>query len=466
MQYVGDTEKKAERLEQAVASSGGTVRTSSQAYQTNSADVEDTEEDTSDLMSQIVSRSNMQLAYRRVVQNKGAAGVDGMTVNELKVYCQAHWPRIREALLSGKYQPQPIRSVEIPKPTGGKRMLGIPTVMDRLIQQAIHQILQPIYDQTFSSSSYGFRPGRNAHQAVTKAREHVRSGYRFVVDMDLEKFFDTVNHDVLMHRLWKRLQDKSLLKLIRRYLQAGILVGGLSNPRTQGMPQGGPLSPLLSNILLDELDKELEKRDHRFVRYADDCNIYVKSQAAGDRVLRSIESFLSKHLKLKVNRKKSAVARPWERTFLGYSFTRHREAKLKIARDSIKRFKRNLKVVFRQGRGQSVSKTIIKLKPILQGWLHYFKYSEVKGVFEALDGWLRRKLRVVYWRHWKKPRTRERKLRQLGITRERAWKSANNGRGPWWSAGASHMNQAIPTRYLRQLGLISLMETYQRVKCC
>jgi len=466
MQYEIDTDKKAEKLEQTVASSGGTVRTSSQAYQTYSADVEYTEEDTSDLLSQIVSRSNMQQAYRQVVQNKGAAGIDGTTVNELQDHCKVHWPRIREQLLSGTYQPQAVRQVEIAKPNGGKRTLGIPTVMDRLIQQAIHQVLQPIYDRRFSESSYGFRPGRNEHQAVTKAREHIRSGYRYVVDMDLEEFFDTVNHDVLMHRLWKRLEDKRLLKLIRRYLQSGIMLGGVSSMRTQGMMQGGPLSPLLSNILLDELDKELERRGHRFVRYADDCNIYVKSQASGERVLRSLESFLSKRLKLKVNRKKSAVARAWERTFLGYSFTRHREAKLKIAKDSIKRFKRNLKEVFRQGRGQSVKRTIEKLKPILQGWLHYFKYSEVKSVFEELDGWLRRKLRVIYWRHWKKPKTRERKLRQLGIAKERAWKSANNGRGPWWNAGASHMNQAIPTRHLRQLGLISLMETYQRVKCC
>lgn len=466
MQYAGDTDKKAEKLERAVENSGGTARVNSEAYQTYSADVEHTEEDTSDLMSQIVSRSNMQLAYRRVVQNKGSAGADGMTVHELQAYCKKHWPTIRERLLSGTYQPQAVRQVEIPKPNGGKRILGIPTVLDRLIQQAIHQVLQPLYDRGFSDSSYGFRPKRNAQQAVRKAREHIRSGYRWVVDMDLAQFFDTVNHDVLMHRLWRRLPDKRLLRLIRRYLQSGILVSGLASLRSQGMPQGGPLSPLLSNILLDEVDKELEARGHRFVRYADDCNVYVKSEAAGKRVLASLEKFLARRLKLKVNRKKSAVARPWERTFLGYSFTRHREAKLKVANDSIKRFKRNVKAIFRQGRGHSVKRTIEKLKPILQGWLHYFKYSEVKGVFEELDGWLRRKLRVVYWRHWKKPKTRARKLRRLGMAKERAWKSANNGRGPWWNAGASHMNQAIPTRHLRQLGLISLMETYQRVKCC
>ena len=311
-----------------------------------------------------------------------------------KAIVKTHWSHICEQLLSGRYRPEAVRQVAIPKASGGTRMLGIPTVMDRMIQQAIHQVLQPIYERTFSDSSYGFRTGRSAQQAIVKAREHVRSGHGYVVDMDLEKFFDTVNHDVLMHRLWRRLKDKTLLKLIRRYLQAGLLVGGLTGQRTEGMPQGGPLSPLLSNFLLGEVDKELEQRGHCFVRYADDCNIYVKSQAAGERVLRSVTSFLNKRLKLKVNREKSAVARPWERSFLDYSFTRHREARLKIAGSSLKRCKGKLKELFRQGRGQSVKKTIMKLKPLLQGWLEYFKYSEVKGVFEELDGLPKKKIAV------------------------------------------------------------------------
>lgn len=465
MQHEVDADKQAEMLEQPVESRDGITRLNWSAHQTCSADVELLDEDTSDLMSQVVSRPNLQLAYRRVMQNQGAAGVDGMPVDALKAHCKQHWPKIREALLSGKYQPQPVRQVEIPKAGGGKRLLGIPTVLDRLIQQAIHQVLQPIYDGIFSDSSYGFRPKRSAQQAVLKSREHVRSGYRWVVDMDLEQFFERVNHDMLMHRLWKQLPDKRLLKLIRRYLQSGMLVGGLVSPRSQGVPQGGPLSPLLSNILLDALDKELESRGHRFVRYADDCNVYVKSEAAGERVLLSLEKFLARRLKLKVNRQKSAVARPWARKFLGYSFTRHRAAKLKVAPASIKRLKTKLRWLFRQGRGCSIIKTLKRLRPILRGWLEYFKYSEVKGVFEELDGWLRRKLRCVLWRQWKKPKTRGRKLRQLDIAQKRAWRSANNGRGPWWNAGASHMNQAIPTRLLRNWGLISLMETYQRVKC-
>ena len=416
------------------------------------------------LLDRILSKENMQEAYHRVVKNGGAPGIDGISVSDLKMHCQQHWPRIREALLSGKYQPQAVRQVEIPKLNGGTRTLGIPTGMDRLIQQAIHQVLQPVYDPEFSNQSYGFRPNRSAQMAVAEARKIIREGYRWVVDMDLEKFFDRVNHDVLMHRLWKRIQDKRLLRLIRTYLKAGLMSGGVESPRTEGVPQGGPLSPLLSNILLDDLDKELEKRGHKHLRYADDCNIYVKSEAAGGRVLKSISRYVEERLKLRVNVEKSAVARPWERKFLGYSVTRHREVKLKVSASSEQRLKGKLKDIFRRGRGCAIVSTIRQLTPIIRGWVNYFKYSEVKGRFEELDGWLRRKIRVLYWRRWKKPRTRERKLKQLGIGAERAWKSANNGRGSWWNAGASHMNQAIPMRYLRRLGLLSFMEEYQRVK--
>ncbi len=456
--------KRAEMLKRKVNGSDGIMREQPVAHQTYPAGAEYFEADTRELMEKIFSKANMQEAYRRVVQNGGAPGIDGITVDELKAQCQQHWPSIREALLSGRYQPQAVRQVEIPKPNGGTRILGIPTVMDRLIQQAIHQVLQPIYDPSFSKQSYGFRPNRNAQMAVTEAREIIRSGYRWVVDIDLEKFFDRVNHDVLMNRLWKRLQDKRLLKLIKAYLKAGLMLGGMSSARTEGMPQGGPLSPLLSNILLDELDKELEQRGHKHLRYADDCNIYVKSKAAGERVLKSITRYVEARLKLRVNVEKSAVARPWERKFLGYSVTRHQEVKLKVSEVSIKRLKDKFREIFRRARGWAASSTIKLLTPMIRGWVNYFKCSEVKGLFEELDGWLRRKLRVLYWRHWKKPKTRERKLKQLGIEAERAWKSATNGRGPWWNAGASHMNQAIPTKYLRSLGLLSFMEEYQRVK--
>jgi RNA-directed DNA polymerase len=464
MRQEAGADKRAEMLKRKVNGNDRIMRVKPVAHQTCPAKVEQFEEDTRELLEKILSKENMHEAYRRVVKNGGAPGIDGITVDKLKEHCHQHWLRIREELLGGRYKPQAVRQVEIPKPNGGTRMLGIPTVMDRLIQQAIHQVLQPIFDPKFSNQSFGFRPNRSAQMAVVRARELIRSGYRWVVDMDLEKFFDRVNHDVLMHRLWKRIQDKRLLRLIRAYLKAGLMLGGVTSIRTEGMPQGGPLSPLLSNILLDDLDKELEKRGHKHLRYADDCNIYVKSKAAGERVLKSISRYVEGRLKLRINVEKSAVARPWERKFLGYSVTRHKEAKLKVSTSSIKRLKDKLKDIFRRGRGCAVSTAIKQLSPIIRGWISYFKCSEVKGVFEELDGWLRRKIRVLYWRRWKKPKTRERKLKQLGIEAERAWKSANNGRGPWWNAGASHMNHAIPTRYLRNLGLVSFMEEYQRVK--
>jgi len=417
-----DADKRAEMLKRKETGNDRIMRERPLGHQTFPAGAELFEEDTRELMEKIFSKSNMQEAYRRVVKNGGASGIDGITVDELKAHCQEHWPSIRESLMSGKYQPQGVKQVEIPKPNGGTRMLGIPTVMDRLIQQAIHQVLQPIYDPSFSNRSYGFRPNRNAQMAVSEARRIIREGYRWVVDMDLEKFFDRVNHDVLMNRLWKRIQDKRLLKLIKAYLKAGLMLGGVASVRTEGMPQGGPLSPLLSNILLDELDKELEKRGHKHLRYADDCNIYVKSKAAGERVLKSIMGYVEERLKLRVNVEKSAVARPWERKFLGYSVTRHQEVKLKVSTASVKRLKGKLKYIFRRARGCAVRSTIKLLRPIIRGWVNYFKSSEVKGLFEELDGWLRRKIRVLYWRRWKKPKTRERKLKQLGLEAERAWK--------------------------------------------
>jgi len=417
-------------------------------------------------MEEVVSRENLLLAYRRVKRNQGAAGVDGITVDDLMPYCREHWPGIREQLLNGTYRPQPVRKVEIPKPGGaGIRTLGIPTVVDRLIQQALLRVLTPIFDPTFSEPSYGFRPGRSAHQAVRSARSHIASGCRWVVDMDLEKFFDRVNHDVLMARVKRRVKDRRVLVLINRYLQAGMMAGGVVSPRTAGTPQGGPLSPLLSNILLDDLDKELERRGHRFVRYADDCNVYVRSKAAGERAMASLERFLWKKLRLKVNRAKSAVARPWERKFLGYSVTVHHQPKLKVAKESVRRFKMSLRRTFRAGRGRRVATVLRELAPKLRGWVAYFRLSEVRGVFEKLDQWLRRKLRVLYWRQWKRWRTRIKELRRRGLDPGRAARSALNGHGPWWNAGASHMNQAVPTAELRQLGLVSLLDEHRRLMC-
>ena len=408
----------------------------------------------------------MKKAYGQVVSNKGSAGVDHMPVDALRGFLVENWPRIREDLLTGRYTPSPVRKVEIPKPGGkGMRQLGIPTVLDRLVQQALNQVLSPIFDPDFSESSYGFRPGRNAHQAVRQARKYVEDGRRWVVDMDLEKFFDRVHHDTLMSRVARRVKDKRVLGLIRRYLEAGVLEGGLVSRRVEGTPQGGPLSPLLSNILLDDLDKELERRGHRFCRYADDCNIYVRSQRAGARVLVSITRFLTERLKLKVNQEKSAVDRPWNRKFLGYSLTRHQRPRLKVAPSSLERMKGKLKEMFRQGRGRTLPRLIGALTPVLRGWVNYFRLAEVRGVFEEMDGWIRRKLRCVLWRQWKRSFTRAKNLMKRGLAEERAWRSAANGRGPWWNAGASHMNEAFPKRFFDALGLVSTLTQLRKLQC-
>jgi group II intron reverse transcriptase/maturase len=415
-------------------------------------------------MEAVVERGNMTKAYERVVKNKGAAGVDDVTVAELKSYLQTHWLRIKEELLAGQYTPLPVKRIDIPKPGGGTRMLGIPCVIDRVIQQAIHQILQPIFDGDFSEQSYGFRPNRSAHQAVLQAKEFMSQGCRWVVDMDLEKFFDKVNHDVLMARIARKVEDKKLLRVIRCYLQTGTLEAGMVSQRVEGTPQGSPLSPLLSNILLDDLDKELERRGHKFCRYADDCNIYVQSKRAGERVLSSITRFLENHLKLQVNQKKSAVDRPWKRKFLGYSFTWHKQPKLKVAAASVKRFKAKLKEQFRKGRGRNLGRLIETLTPILRGWIHYFRLAEVKGIFEELDGWIRRKLRCIRWRQWKRSLTRAKQLMKLGLKEVRAWTSATNGRGAWWNAGASHMNAALPKKYFDACGLVSLQQKLRHLQ--
>ncbi len=410
------------------------------------------------LIERLVERENMITAYKKVVSNKGSAGIDNMSVDQLKSYLQCHWAEIKAELLEGMYQPQAVKQVLIPKPKGGYRRLGIPTVLDRLIQQALHQVLNPIFDPEFSEHSFGFRKGKSAHDAVKQARTYQRAGKRWVVDMDLAKFFDEVNHDILMSKIFRKVKDKQILRLIRKYLQSGIMVNGLHVTQEKGTPQGSPLSPLLSNIMLDELDKELERRGHSFCRYADDCNIYVSSKRAGERVLSSISKFLERKLKLKVNRDKSAVDRPWKRTFLGYSFTWHKETKIRVPKESVKRFRSKAKQLFRKARGRNVARFIEdELNALIRGWINYFKLSETKGFAEELDSWLRRRLRLTIWRQWKRPKTRYKRLRKLGFPEQRARASAYNGRGAWWNSGASHMNAAFRKRYFDRLNLFSML---------
>ena len=412
-----------------------------------------------ELIERLVERENMLRAYRRVAGNKGAAGVDGMTVDELKGYLKDNWVTIKGQLLSGTYKPQAVRGVEIPKRTGGKRQLGIPTVVDRMIQQALCQVLTPLFDPEFSETSYGFREGRSAHDAVRKAKEYQKEGKRWVVDIDLAKFFDEVNHDLLIAKVSRKVKDWRVIMLIRRYLEAGILREGRMENRDKGTPQGGNLSPLLSNIMLDTLDKELERRGHTFCRYADDCNIYVRSRKAGLRLFLSVTEFLEKKLKLKVNREKSAVARPWERKFLGFSFTSEKKVRIRVPKESVMRFKSVMKDEFRRGRGRNIGSHIREnANPIIRGWINYYALAEVKTFAEELDGWIRRRYRSILWRQWKKPRTRKEKLIRRGLDESRAKQSSSNGRGPWWNAGASHMNAAFPKKYFDCIGLESMLD--------
>jgi RNA-directed DNA polymerase len=454
----GEPEKKIETSEADQRGQGRKPEATQDSGSNSPGNEEQTGPKPPDLIERMLERGNLLKALRAVEANRGAAGMDGMEVKQLRNYLREHWAETKEQILSGTYEPRPVRRVDIPKPGGGTRMLGIPTVLDRLIQQAIHQILSPLWEKGFSPHSYGFRPGRSAAQAVKAAQRYIQSGKRWVVDVDLEKFFDRVNHDVLMARVARKVKDRRMLKLIRRYLKSGIMQHGLTEPRSEGTPQGGPLSPLLSNILLDDLDKELETREHRFCRYADDCNIYVGSRRAGERVMESLIRFLREKLKLTVNPKKSAVDRPWKRRFLGFSMTTHRECRVRVAPQAVERFKDDMREKFREGRGRNLRAFLESLKPKLRGWASYFSVAETRNVFEDLDQWLRRKLRGMEWRKWKKPRTRMRKLIALGLDRGRARESAFNGRGPWWNAGASHLNAALPTAHFRKLGLISLLE--------
>ncbi|VVQ06087.1 hypothetical protein PS934_03045 [Pseudomonas fluorescens] len=431
--------------------------------QTSAASVVWTNAEPDTLMERVLAPANLRRAYQRVVSNKGAPGADGMTVDDLAGYVKQYWPILKVRLLAGEYQPQGVRAVEIPKPKGGARQLGIPNVMDRLIQQALQQQLTPIFDPLFSDYSYGFRPGRSAQQAIETARAHVAAGQRWCVELDLDKFFDRVDHDVLMAHIERQVEDKRVLRLIRRYLEAGIMSGGIASRRQEGTPQGGPLSPLLSNILLNELDRELERRGHRFVRYADDANIYVRSHRAGERVMTSVERFLNQRLKLTVNREKSRVARPWTCDYLGYGMSWHKQPRLKVATMSLGRLRDRLRELLRGVRGHKIANVIERINPVVRGWAGYFKLSQSKRPLEELDGWVRRKLRCVIWRQWKQPSTRARNLMRLGLDEGRACKSAFNGRGPWWNSGAPHVNQALPKKLWDRLGLVSILDTINRL---
>jgi RNA-directed DNA polymerase len=408
------------------------------------------------LMEVVCMRENLRKALRQVRRNKGSCGIDGMTVDEMPNYLKEHWPDIRNQLLSGTYRPQPVKRVEIPKPGGGVRKLGIPTVLDRFIQQAVLQVLQELWDPTFSEHSFGFRPGRSAHQAVRRAQEYIAQGYRFVVDMDLEKFFDRVNHDILMGKIAKRVSDKRMLKLLRAFLNAGVMENGLVSPTDEGTPQGGPLSPLLSNLMLDDLDRELEKRGHRFVRYADDSNIYVRSKQAGQRVMESIKKFLTQKLKLTVNEKKSAVARPGERKFLGFSFIGVKEPRRRIAPQALNRFKERIREITHQSKGMKIEQVVVNLASYLIGWRGYFGHCETPTVLEKLDGWIKRRLRSMMWRQWKRGTRRFKELRKRGIDAKLASQTAGSAHGPWRLSWSPALHMALSNAYFTALGLPKL----------
>ena len=413
---------------------------------------------TQELMEQVVDPDNLNRAYARVRANKGAPGIDGMTVEEL-----GEWPRERKqamiaALLDGSYRPQPVKGVQIPKPDGGMRQLGIPTVADRLAQQAIRYVLEPILDPTFSESSFGFRPGRGPHMALAQARRHVADGREIVVDLDLEKFFDRVNHDVLMGRLARRIEDKRLLRIVRRFLEAGMMMGGLCSERTEGTPQGGPLSPLLSNLLLDDVDKELERRGHCFCRYADDCNIYVRSMEAGARVMASVTKFLEGKLKLKVNRDKSAVAHVKERKFLGHRL--FGGGGLGIAPKSIERFKEKVRKITRRNRGTKLEKVIVELNSLIRGWVSYFHHASAKGHLKRLDEWIRRKVRCYRLKQCKRAWPLFKFLRERGLNEWRAWELAGSSKGWWRKARMAQAHTAMNMEWMEGMGLRSMLKQY------
>jgi RNA-directed DNA polymerase len=408
------------------------------------------------LMEVIVERDNLRKALAQVKRNKGAAGVDGMSFDALAPHLKEHWPAIRVQLLEGTYKPQPVRRVEIPKISGGTRSLGIPTVLDRFIQQAVLQVLQAEWDPTFSEHSFGFRPKRSAHQAVARAQELIASGHDIVVDIDMEKFFDQVNHDILMGLVAKRVADKRILKLIRGFLTAGVLADGLVGATEEGTPQGGPLSPLLSNLMLDVLDKELETRGLNFVRYADDCNIHIRSQRAGERVMASIERFLSKRLKLRVNKAKSAVSRPVKRKFLGFSFTNWKQPRRRIAPQSLDRFRSRVRKLTRRTQGKSLAQVVKELSVYLIGWRGYFGFCETPSVLRELDQWIRRRLRAIVWKQWRHGPTRFAELRRRGVGRDQAARAAGSPRGPWRISASPALCMALSNAFLTSLGLATV----------
>ena len=415
-------------------------------------------------LERILSRQNLLLAMQRVISNKGSHGVDGMTVYELKQFLKTNWIQIREDIFNNEYKPMPVRRVEIPKPNGGTRLLGIPTVLDRFIQQAIAQELNLIYDENFSESSFGFRPRRGAKQAIKKAEEYIDEGFRWVVDIDLEKFFDKVNHDILMYKLSRDIKDKRVLKLIRKYLQSGIMINGIVVANEEGTPQGGPLSPLLSNIMLDELDKELENRGHKFCRYADDCNIYVKSKRAGERVMENITNFIEGKLKLKVNISKSAVERPWKRKFLGFTLgLMFGKAYSSISKQSLNKHKNKLREILSRSNPMTLEQRIIKLNQVNIGWINYYGISKCKGIVVQLDRWIKRRLRMCIWKQWKKVRTRYKNLKKLGLNHYQAIKFANTRKGYWRIANSAILNTTLTNQFFTDLGLKSLTGQYIKI---
>jgi RNA-directed DNA polymerase len=410
------------------------------------------------LLEQVVDGRNMVKACRRVVSNGGSPGVDGMSTEDLWTWLQRNQGRLAKSLLEGTYRPQPVRLAEIEKPGGGKRGLGIPTVVDRMIQQAMHQVLNPLFDPEFSDSSFGYRKGKSAEQAVLQAQGYMQEGKGWVVDVDLSKFFDEVNHDVLMAKIKRKVTDKRMLKLIDRYLRTGIMRDGVASPRSQGTPQGSPLSPLLSNIILNELDKELEKRGHSFCRYADDCVIFVKSEKAAQRVYDSVVDFIERKLKLRINQSKSQITKHHRLTFLGFGFLSGTQARLTVPRDVRKRFRKKAKLLFRMGRGMNLQRFIVELlNPFLRGWANYYRLCKVKTMAEELDSWIRRRLRLIIWRQWKQPPTRYKRFITAGLDHDQAMQCAYNGRGPWWNSGAQHMNFVVPSSLFVNLGLVSLL---------
>lgn len=417
------------------------------------------------MLEQLLSRENLLQALKRVEANKGSHGVDGMSVKSLRKHIVQNWQTLRHAIEEGTYEPSPVRRVEIPKPNGGGvRMLGIPTVTDRMLQQAISQVVTPLFDPQFSEHSYGFRPKRRGHDAVRKAREFMKEGYRFVVDLDLEKFFDRVHHDRLMLKIAEKVKDKKVLLLIRKYLQSGVMENGLVKPTLEGTPQGGPLSPLLSNIVLDELDKELEKRGHRFVRYADDCNIYVKTPRAGERVKASVTGFIEGKLKLKVNQGKSAVDRPWKRKFLGFSFSVDQEPKVRIAQQSLQKAKVRIREITSRKKPMKMEERIQKLNQYLMGWCGYFSLADTPSSFRDMDKWIRRRLRMCLWKQWKNPRTKVKRLISLGVRKDKADEWGNTRKGYWRIAGSPILSRALNNRYWETNGLKSLMDRYNLLR--